>query len=391
MSKIKTDIKQQIKIVFLSAHSGADAWVEMCDHINQEGQYLITIFNQYNDQTYRKTSQWFLRLFHRISTYTFFPFRCLLHKQKIISSADILLVNTSPFYMPVLVSLFYPRQIVKIALLNDIYPEALVQNNFIKKGGLIEYLLKIAVSKSLKQFNQVVVISEQHLRFVKRVYGLNINLSIIPVPAQICLIAEPKAELPGAPVHVLYCGTLGLMHEIDTFLNWCRYKTAHDFIKFDFYTSGALKSLFEKSIHCIAQASDKKNKNKNINLGDALNRQSWVDLMKKSHVGLVFQGRGAGNVVFPSKMASILASGQAVLAIADYSSEVAKMIRDNDCGWVVEPLDINGLDLVFSSLSNVSIVNRKRHNAYVFGNSYFGKEAVAKKWQDLFNKCKVSL
>jgi glycosyltransferase involved in cell wall biosynthesis len=173
------------------------------------------------------------------------------------------------------------------------------------------------------------------------------------------------------------------MHEIKTFLQWIENFDGYDNISIKFHTSGSLKSKFENQALSILNAKNLKN---NIYFGDSLQATEWLDVMMDADVGLVFQDSGAGSIVFPSKIVNMLASGQAVLAIAEKSSEIGKLILNNDCGWVVEPGDIDYLNNVLASLTDSKMLRQKRINAYKFCKSYFGIETVAARWDAVFNE-----
>src|SRR5262245_29575351 len=106
--------------------------------------------------------------------------------------------------------------------------------------------------------------------------------------------------------------------------------------------------------------------------------------MQRAQVGLVVQDTGSGSVSLPSKITSMLAAGQAVLAVAERQSEIGRLILQNDCGWVVEPGDIGGFEACVASLAHPETLLTKRRNAFNVGHAVFGKTAVAKQWTDLF-------
>ena len=108
-------------------------------------------------------------------------------------------------------------------------------------------------------------------------------------------------------------------------------------------------------------------------------------MMKRAQVGLGFQDAGSGAVIFQSKIANILASGQAVLAVAKMDSEFGRLIVPNDCGWVIEPHDTTAYEECMERLARSEEVLRKRVNAYKVGHPVFGKDAVAKRWVELFD------
>jgi colanic acid biosynthesis glycosyl transferase WcaI len=109
-----------------------------------------------------------------------------------------------------------------------------------------------------------------------------------------------------------------------------------------------------------------------------------VRVMKSSQVGLVFQDSGAGNIIFPSKLAGILAAGQAVLLVAEADSDIARLVGEHDCGWVVSPGDVAAFEAAIRETLDPVTLLAKRHNAYRLGHALFGKQAVAGRWIELF-------
>jgi len=53
--------------------------------------------------------------------------------------------------------------------------------------------------------------------------------------------------------------------------------------------------------------------------------------------------KGMAGVSVPSRLYNVLAAGRPVLAVADASSEVAMVVREEGIGWVVEPEDAEAL------------------------------------------------
>jgi hypothetical protein len=65
--------------------------------------------------------------------------------------------------------------------------------------------------------------------------------------------------------------------------------------------------------------------------------------MRTADVALVAIARGAEDVMMPSKTYSAMVTGQAILAVCPLASDLAETALGNDCGWVVEPGDVEGL------------------------------------------------
>jgi len=371
------------KITIISAHEGAATWVSMCRLIDETTRYRIRSFHQYDDNGYRSARSAWERFVLRIKTFAIFPIRFILHAEQIVKESDVLLVVTSPFFMPVLVSMVTKRKNVKaIALMNDIYPEALVAKGMVKRGGSVEHFIKKAFSNALPKMGSVVFITEHHRALVSNAVGNSVKSVVIPVSAY----SDPFQNTPpgcvDGPIQITYCGTLGLMHDTATFLEWFDSVNYCEDLRFVFHTSGASKDKFEAEIR---RRTVNRQFCPKISLGHALHEEEWVRLMRASQVGLVFQNEDSDDVIFPSKVASILASGQAVLAVADERSELARIIVDNDCGWVVQPQDVEKFSDCIATLLQPDVLLRKRKNAFELGQRVFGKDAVAARWVQLFD------
>ena len=372
-----------MKITIISAHEGAATWVSLFCFINETTRYKICSFHQYDDNGYRRARSGWERFFLRLQTFLIFPLRFILNSERIAKNSDLLLVVTSPFFMPLLASMVIKRKNVKIiALMNDIYPEALVAKGIVKRDGFVERYIKKMFANAFLKMESVVFITDRHRVLVSKGIGIPIKSIVIPVSAY----SDPFQNTPpgsvDGPVYITYCGTLGLMHDTATFFEWFDSVDDREDLRFVFHTSGAAKHKFEAEVRKRAEHRQFCPK---VLLGDALEEAQWVRLMRASQVGLVFQDEDSDDVIFPSKVASILASGQAVLAVADERSELARIIIDNDCGWVVQPHDVEKFSGCIGALLQPDVLLGKRNNAFALGQRFFGKDAVAAQWVRLFN------
>ncbi|MBM4231125.1 MAG: glycosyltransferase family 4 protein [Gammaproteobacteria bacterium] len=372
-----------MKITIISAHEGAATWVRLFRFIDETTRYDIRSFHQYDDNGYRSARSAWKRFVLRIETFAIFPLRFMLHSERISKESDLLLVVTSPFFMPALASVVTKRKNIKIiSLMNDIYPEALVAKGMVRRGGAVERFIKKAFSSAFLKMESVVFITDHHRVLVSRGVGVPFKSVVIPVSAY----SDPFQNTPPSSVEgsiqITYCGTLGLMHDTATFFEWFDSVDDRENLRFVFHTSGTCKQKFEAEVR---MRTEKRQFRPKVLLGDALKEAEWVVLMRASQVGLVFQDKDSADVIFPSKVASILASGQAVLVVADRSSELARLIADHDCGWVVQPNDIENFSRCIAALLQPDVLLRKRNNAFVLGQKFFGKDAVAAQWVQLFD------
>ena len=125
-------------------------------------------------------------------------------------------------------------------------------------------------------------------------------------------------------------------------------------------------------------------------IGEGLSFQDWVKTMKEAQVALVTMSEGSEEVVMPSKTYSAMMAGQAILAIAPEQSDLVDLIKETDCGWWVNPNDVDGLRRVFSIIASESqILKAKRENAYRAAHEQFGQESLSKEWAKLFISLKL--
>lgn len=354
----------------------------MIRHIDACSQYRIRSFHQYDDAEYRSATSRWQRLVLRLQTFLVFPARFVLQARRIARDSDLVLVVTSPFFMPVLAATLIGGQTRLIGLLNDIYPEGLVAKGMIRRGGRIEAAMKRSFETAYRRFSALVFISEHHRRFVAAP-EVDARSVVIPVSAHTDPFVGHEPTPAIERVCVTYCGTLGMMHETGTFLNWLHQHGARSPVRFLFHTSGASKRKFESDVRTVLARTGL---TADVGLQDALPEQPWIEVMKQSQVGLVFQDRGAAKIIFPSKMAGILAAGQAVLLVAEQDSDIARLVLEGDCGWVVAPGDVAGFETSLRDMVDTRLLLDKRRNAFRLGHRLFSKESVARRWIELFDR-----
>jgi glycosyltransferase involved in cell wall biosynthesis len=109
--------------------------------------------------------------------------------------------------------------------------------------------------------------------------------------------------------------------------------------------------------------------------------------MQDADVALITVGVGAERVVMPSKTYSAMVAGQAILAICPRHSDLADLIVAHDCGWVIEPGDVDGLRRVLRQIGgNADDLLAKRERSFRAGHEFYDMKPVAKAWLELFRE-----
>ena len=337
----------------------------------------ITFLFSFDDNYYRSNNNLFKNFVIKFLTYIIFPIQILLKIKKIDKKFDKIIVITSPFYLPtILVNRLKVSK--KIILYNDIYPEALVIKKIISRKSIFYKYLNTKLSNTLKNSDTSVFITEEHLDVVKNNITFKFNNTIIHVPGH---KNAQKKIIFNSKIRFIYSGTLGYFHNYKNFINFFKKISMHQSIKFYFNTSGSAKKDFEKKI----RNTFPNELSKTIFLGDLLSPQNYDEIMLKCSIGIIFQDSGSSRILFPSKFASMLLSGQAILSFSDNKSYIAKLIKEYNLGWVVDH-NTNDFEKLISEITNFKLVQEKRKNALRFGKKKFSLKSVSGEWFNLLNK-----
>jgi glycosyltransferase involved in cell wall biosynthesis len=314
---------------------------------------------------------------------------------------DVAVVSTNTFYAPLLATYLHPNV---IHLVYDLFPEAMIHSGKWKEGGLKVRLVRWITGKTLERAKCNVFLGQRLKDYVESIHGAVPNAAIIEVGAdQSLFTASPKERLrseggevgtyegnSNRPSHlstfplfhshptILYCGNLGNMHDTATLFDyWKRLASGSTQLPtFHFHCSGPKRAALETVVSTLPKAFSQ-----NIELGGGLSQSEWITAMESAEVALVTMAPGSETVVMPSKTYSAMMAGQAILAIAPEDSDLVDLIKADDCGWWVEPGDVDGLAAVVAAIqSDAEGLLKKRERAYHYAQSHLGQDRLAEKW-----------
>jgi colanic acid biosynthesis glycosyl transferase WcaI len=133
----------------------------------------------------------------------------------------------------------------------------------------------------------------------------------------------------GSKFLVVYSGNIGIKQGLDTILDVANRTRDMDDIVYLVVGDGAYKeNLFRKN---------KKMALNNVKFLPVQPRDMLPYLLSAADISLVPQQKTVTDIVMPSKLIDILASGRPVIAGAKPGSEVYNVIKNYGCGIVVEP------------------------------------------------------
>jgi glycosyltransferase involved in cell wall biosynthesis len=254
-------------------------------------------------------------------------------------------VVTNPPFAPIavwLVGIVKPLRFT--VMLQDIYPDGLVATHRIKRGGLVEKLWRALNRRAFRAAGEIWVIGRDMRDLVVQNYRVPIDkIRYVPhwSPVEPGEAKDPESThlwsqlgLHGKFV-VQYSGNMGLWHDLETIIRGAALLRDHPRVHFLFIGNGIKRAGAAQLAGELGLA--------NITWLSFMGRDQLTDSLACCHVALISQLQETVGVAVPSKLYGILASGKAVLAQVPAQSEVARVVREENCGIVVLPGDERAL------------------------------------------------
>jgi colanic acid biosynthesis glycosyl transferase WcaI len=123
------------------------------------------------------------------------------------------------------------------------------------------------------------------------------------------------------------------------------------------------------------------------NISHLTQRAAGADLLGSANISLVTLNRHLGQLNVPSKTYSIMASGRPVLASVPDDSEIARLIKDADCGVLVPPEDPQSLAHAIQGLSNQpELLDRYGSNGRRYVAAHFSRRILTRRYHELLHQ-----
>jgi glycosyltransferase involved in cell wall biosynthesis len=355
----------------VTEHSLIDQLVQSLQAAGLRAEVLAGI----SSSSYRKSGV-ISRIRSRLFIYLIYPLK--LAWFSFTSKSSVFIATTNPFLAPFAIALFKRPNAVLITWMFDLYPECLVVHGSTPRGSFlfnfILRLMRFTVAKS----NSVVYLGARLKSFGDATYGGGDRSTNIPIGSG--FPAASVQRLPSTEILFSYTGNIGRLHDVESLAEAIRTIPAEphrNFLRFVFAGFGSgyarLRSLLEGFLNSAVTVEFKQN------LSDA----EWSVLLRTAEIAIVTMREGAENVLIPSKTFSSLSAGQAILAVAPSSSDLADTIRLHECGWLFEPGDNQKLTSLFLSIANGDEnLSGKQKNAVAAAECYT-PDRLVKNWLNL--------
>jgi len=282
-----------------------------------------------------------------------------------------------------------------VNLLYDLFPDAMEFAGVLRPGSWGARLLGGITAGALRRCDATVFLGERLRKHTERKYGPAQRAVVIPVgadgtPFRDCL---PVQATDQTSITLLYCGNMGRLHDYRTIYDALQLLRAKEDFQAGVMARGRRlrvaihgNGVGFKKFRALAGA-DSGDAAWGLTFGGNLSANAWAKQMCDADIGLVTMSKGAERVLMPSKAYGALVAGQAILAICPNDSDLADLVREHECGWVVSPGDAALLAETLREIrTKPAKVLQKRRNAFRAGHEKYDLAVVARQWFDLVNE-----
>jgi glycosyltransferase involved in cell wall biosynthesis len=174
-----------------------------------------------------------------------------------------------------------------------------------------------------------------------------------------------------------YSGNLGRAHEFDTIVGAAAQLKAHPDIAFLFIGAGhALQALR----HRLAEQG----LDRSFRFKPYQDRGALKDSLSVPDVHWVSLKPELEGLLFPSKFYGIAAAGRPILAIGAEDGEMARLVRQHACGFVIEPGDFGALASAIVTLyRDPGLCAAMGQRARSMLEEKFTRRRALQRWRDL--------
>ena len=261
---------------------------------------------------------------------------------------DVYVTLTTPPILPFIGSLLsIMRTSSHVIWEMDVYPDIATDIAYLKPGGLLDRISGCLLDWSRRRAAAIIVLGEE----------MRNRLKARGIPETKIHVVENWANgeeitpqpFPSGPIIIQYSGNLGLAHETWTIQQTIERLANHKDFRFMFVGGGPRRTSLED--FCRSRAIS------NVEFRPYCRRFELGASLSQSHLGLVTQLPQTLGSVVPSKIYGIMAAGRPLLYIGPAQSTPAHHIREYECGWHIEPGDLNALEsLLFQLRDNPHLI-----------------------------------
>lgn len=278
------------------------------------------------------------------------------------------------------------RKVPYVFHVQDFQVDMAMELGMIKKNLFTKSLYKI---ERLLLFNatRVTTITEAMLNRA-RLKGIpSKNLELCPNWSNVNIIKPSSHKNSFRDEHkysyddflVLYSGAMGQKQGLEIILEAAKNMKEEKHIKFLIVGNGAARDALESAV--------KSDQLQNVKFLDIQPFERLPTMLSAANIHLVVQKSKATDLVMPSKLTNILASGRPAIATAYPESALGIIIEKYDTGLLIEPENSSQLtDAILKLSKSPSDMMRKGANARRYAEQYLDINKIMEEFSEMLEK-----
>lgn len=250
----------------------------------------------------------------------------------------------------------------------DVYPESLT-NKMPPIVGRIAHALILPMDKYiLRNCTKVVAISGKMKNYLAETRGISPDKFSVVINWQnekeFLDYQESSKDVIAHPFTFMYMGNIGPVAGVDLLID-AFVKAGLKDARLIIAGSGSMKERLKEKAAPYT----------NIEFWDVPNGKV-PEIQSKADVMMLPIKRGAASSSIPSKLPAYMFSAKPIMGCVDANSDTANAIKEADCGWVIEPDNVEKLANTMKMVVSLdkSCLKEKSEKSQAYGLSHFSKK-----------------
>ncbi len=259
-----------------------------------------------------------------------------------VGRGDSILAVTNPPSVPIVAALLsFLLRVPYSLVVHDVYPDIIAACGLTSRKSVSYRVMQKINRLVLQRAEQIFCIGRDMLEHLvgARGMGTGDGIQVIPLWAD-CQEIRPSAKECNLlrrelglldKLVVLYAGNMGHPHGIETLAAAAKALEPDEDIRFLFMGSGPKQKLLDEMVRRGAR---------NIMVLPPRPRSEQSEFLNACDVSILSLVPGMLGLAVPSRTYNLMAAGKPIIALVAESSEVARVVREERIGWVVDPGEV---------------------------------------------------
>ena len=280
------------------------------------------------------------------------------------------------------------RKIPFVYTVQDLFPESLVSTGMTREGSLLWKIGNFVSNMTYRNAEHIIVISDSMKEKliqkgvpqdkVSVIYNWIDEDSVYPVSREENKLFS-ELSLPKDKFYVTYAGNLGNSQNVGLVVDCAEKLREYKDIQFVVFGNGSEK---EKMLGKIEHLSLE-----NISVFPMQPYERVSEVYSLGDASFVCCKKGVGTGAFPSKAATIMATGRAVIASFDADSDLCTVINNGNAGLCSEAEDVSGaVDSILRLYNDRDLCKQLGQNGRKLIADKFSKEKGLSAYIDIYER-----